>query len=74
MTQTIHLTVKPGQRQTAVEQTAQGIIVKLTATAHDGAANTQLIVVLAEHYHVPKSKLTLTKGHTSRYKTIELAD
>ena len=38
----------------------------------DGEANEALFVFLAKHYNVPKSSLQLIRGHTSRYKTVEI--
>ena len=46
--------------------------VKITASPVDGKANEALIEVLAEHYDVPKSSITIVKGHTSKIKIVEI--
>jgi len=46
--------------------------VKLTAPPVDGAANDQLIELLAEKYGVSKSNITILRGATSRRKTVKI--
>jgi len=40
--------------------------------AVDGAANTAVVRVVAEHLGVPKSRVSIRRGHTSRQKTLEV--
>jgi hypothetical protein len=47
--------------------------VALTAPPVDGAANKALVEFLAKTLGVPRSAVTLTAGHTSRKKTVEIA-
>lgn len=47
--------------------------IKLTAPPIDGKANEALIKLLAEHFSVPKNKIKLVSGLTSKNKTIEIA-
>lgn len=84
----IHVTVKTGRReekiiptQTTDASTAANTnaantayTVYLRAKPHDGAANTALINLLAKHFHVPKTSITIVRGHTSHLKTISLPD
>lgn len=42
------------------------------ATPEDGKANDAIIVLLAKHYKVSKSNITLTHGHTSKVKHFEI--
>jgi uncharacterized protein len=37
-----------------------------------GKANQAVIEALSDHLDVPRSKISLTSGHTSRNKTIEI--
>lgn len=44
--------------------------IKVTAPPVDAAANEALIELLADALGCPKSKIQITKGQTSRHKTI----
>ncbi len=48
----------------------QRLKIKVSAAATEGAANKGLIKFLAVQFGVPKSRIQLTKGQSSRYKTI----
>jgi uncharacterized protein (TIGR00251 family) len=48
--------------------------IKLTAPPVDGKANESLIKLLADYFNVPKSKIKIAAGATSKNKTIELLD
>lgn len=48
------------------------IKVRLAAPPIDGKANEELIRVLAEHYDVPKSTITIVKGHIGKMKMVEI--
>ena len=40
----------------------------------DGAANVAVIKMLAEHFGVPKSQITIIRGETSRDKIVEIPE
>jgi len=40
--------------------------------AVDGRANKRLLEILAEHFDIPKSRITILKGTKSRNKTVQL--
>lgn len=46
----------------------------MTAAPVDGKANAALIRLLAREFRVPKSKIRILHGETSRDKLIELPD
>ncbi len=46
--------------------------VKLTAPPVDGEANKELVKLLAKHFDIPKSKIKIAKGVTSKNKTIHI--
>jgi len=48
--------------------------IKCTAVPEKGKANEVVIGLLAKHYKVPKSALSILKGHTSSKKTIEMKE
>ncbi|MFN3679235.1 DUF167 domain-containing protein [Thermosynechococcus sp.] len=67
--------VKPNARQSSVSVGPDGqLVVAVRAPATDGKANQELIAVLADYFQVPKSRIQLVKGHTSRHKVIELLE
>lgn len=69
------VTVKPGSKKgPLVEGDGQGgLIVYVRERAVDGKANEAVIKVLAEHFDVPNSRVTITRGHTLRIKRIRIA-
>jgi uncharacterized protein YggU (UPF0235/DUF167 family) len=66
--------VKPGSKKgPLVEDEPDGTLtVFLQQRAVDGAANEGLIEVLAKHFGVSKSKVTLESGFTSRIKRLNI--
>lgn len=69
----ISVFVKPNSKKgDLVEVVPEGLIVFLRAKAVDGAANQALIKVLAEHFGVAKSCVTIVAGQRSRHKIVEI--
>ena len=70
----ITVKVKPGSKKgPLVEVEADGsLTVFLQQRAVDGAANEGLIEVLAKHYGLSKSRITLEAGFTSRIKRLDV--
>lgn len=69
---TYQIIVKPGTSQEKIIETAPGeLTVYLRAKPHDGEANTALIKLLSKHFDVPKTTIKITRGGSSRNKTIE---
>lgn len=66
--------VKPGSKKGPLVETigAGELIVFLRERAVDGAANEGLIGLLASHFRVSKSKVTIESGFTSRIKRISI--
>ena len=48
--------------------------VRLAAPPVDGAANEELVALLAHVLGVARSRITIVSGHTGRSKTVEVAD
>ncbi|MEY2429009.1 MAG: uncharacterized protein QOJ40_1894 [Verrucomicrobiota bacterium] len=46
--------------------------IKVTAPPVDAAANEALIRLLAEHLDLPRNRIELIRGHTSRHKVLKL--
>lgn len=68
------ITVKPGSKKGPLVETADDgtLTVYVRERAVDGAANDGVIRLLADHFGVPKSRVDILRGHTSRSKLIEV--
>lgn len=71
----INVVIKPNSTKgPLVEKQADGsLIVYIREIAADGEANEALIKLLAKHYDVPKTSITIIRGHTSRHKLINIS-
>ncbi len=69
----IHVLVKPNAKENSVEQ-ANGIFrISLKAHPIDNEANIELIKVVAGYFKVPKSSISIEKGHNSRNKVLDVS-
>lgn len=69
----INVQVKPNSKKgPLVEATGEGLVVYVREVAADNAANEALIKILAKYYDVPKTRLTILRGHTGRKKLVEI--
>jgi len=68
----IAVRVTPRASRNAVEQTGDGLRVRVTTAPEGGKANAAVIKLLAAALGVPPSALTLTRGATSRDKVFRL--
>jgi uncharacterized protein len=71
--------VKPGSRKgPLVEQSAASedhtLTVYVQQRAVDGQANEAVVKLIAQHFGVPKSRVDIVRGHTSRLKTVNIDD
>ena len=65
--------VKPGSRRgPLVEASAEGLTVFVRERAVDGAANDGVVRALADHFGVPRSRVTILRGHAARIKRVEV--
>ena len=65
--------IKPNSKHTeGVELVGDIYEIRVKAPAVAGKANKRAIEVLAKHFDVPKSHVTLVSGATSRYKVFTL--
>lgn len=65
--------VKPGSTKgPLVEQTEEGLVLYVKEKAVDGAANEGVIKLIAEHFGVAKSRVSVVRGHTARIKQIDV--
>lgn len=69
----LRIFAKPNARQSEITGISeQGLGVALHAQPKEGAANIALIAFLSEYFDIPKSKICLLRGETSRRKVIKL--
>ena len=67
----LSLAVVPRSSANAVELSADGIVrVRVTAPPVDGAANAALLRLLADALGVPRSRLSIACGESSRRKRV----
>jgi uncharacterized protein (TIGR00251 family) len=65
--------VHPGARRNDITGVHDGALkISLSAPPADGRANEALIAFLAERLRVPRSRVTLVTGATSRSKTLRI--
>lgn len=69
----IYVKVSPRSSRNKVTKTAEGEYkVHLTAPPVDGEANEMLIKILAKHFDVAKSLITIIGGKTAKIKIVEI--
>lgn len=70
---TLSVRVHPGAKRNAVTGLHAGAVkIALNAPPVDGKANEALIAFLAELLNIPRAKVTLIAGQTSRSKTLRI--
>ena len=71
----IGIQVKPRSKKGGVEKLPNGdLLVKVNAPPVDGKANEAVIAALSKYLNLPKSKIKLIKGETSKHKLIQVED
>jgi uncharacterized protein (TIGR00251 family) len=69
----LQIQVKPNSRQESVQQQPDGSYkISLNAPPTEGRANERLVEVLADHFKVPKSRISILRGAKSRTKVVEV--
>jgi uncharacterized protein (TIGR00251 family) len=73
MASRIWVSVKPQSKTQGLRKLAQNEYeVSVHAPPREGKANHALIDILAEHFSVPKSEITIVRGHFARRKLLEI--
>ncbi|MDR0591304.1 MAG: DUF167 domain-containing protein [Candidatus Nomurabacteria bacterium] len=68
----VRVFVKPGSSKgPLVVANGDELTVYLRSKAVDGAANAELVKVLAKHLNTTKTSIKITSGASNRHKTIE---
>ena len=76
MTKKISIKIIPRSSQNKIMgKSEDGVLkIKLTAAPVDGEANKKLLTFLSKEWNLPKSKIKIAQGETSRNKIIEILD
>lgn len=65
--------VQPGAKRSEITGVVGGVVrIRIAAAAHEGKANKALEEFLAERLDLPKSKVRIVRGATSRDKIVEI--
>lgn len=75
----ISVHVKPGSRRESIEWVEnlfgeRTLVVKIREKPVDGEANRGLIEALSDFLDIPKSRVQIIRGHTSREKVVEIIE
>ena len=71
---TLPVRVHPGARRNAITGVHDGALkVSLTTPPTDGRANQALIAFIAVQLHIPRARVTLLTGASSRSKSLRIA-
>lgn len=69
----LQVRVKPRSRVSELSQAADGTwVAKLKAPPVDGKANAELVGLVAEQFHCPKSAVTIKAGASGRTKLVRV--
>jgi uncharacterized protein (TIGR00251 family) len=70
----IRVRAKPRASRSRIVAVNEGALdVAVAAPPVDGAANEELLRTLAEHFGIPRRRVTLLAGGSSRHKRVHLA-
>ena len=72
MSERIEIIVLPRSSQNSIEETETGLRIKLTTPPVDGKANANVIAMLAKHFNVSKSSVSIIQGDKSKRKLVEI--
>src|SRR4051794_5693175 len=69
----IEVHVVPRASRSEVVSMVEGVLkIRLTSPPVDGAANVELIGLLAKRLKIPKTDIAIVRGTTSRYKIVRI--
>jgi uncharacterized protein (TIGR00251 family) len=72
---TLRVRVKPNARQPGLEELEDGTwLARTKAPPVEGKANQELVGLLARHFGVRKSQVSIKSGAGGRLKVVEIAD
>jgi len=70
----VSIRVQPNSRRPGIEQLPDGTLkVQVSAPPQEGKANQAVIEALARHFGVPRSRISIVRGETSKNKLVEIS-
>ncbi len=70
----IRVKVKPNAKKEEIKKIEEDYYeVRVTVVPEKGKANKKVIEVLSKYFKVPKSRISLVRGETSREKVFEIS-
>ncbi len=70
---TVSVKVKTGAKQSRVTEDVNGVLkVSVTARPIKGAANDELLKILAYYFKIPQGNISIKTGHTNKNKIISI--
>ncbi|MGD2065092.1 MAG: DUF167 domain-containing protein [Dehalococcoidia bacterium] len=70
----IQVKVKPNSKTEGLSQEGDSFIIKVKEPPKEGKANQAVIRLLAEHFGISQSQVTILSGFRSRNKIIEVTE
>lgn len=64
------VSAKPKASKAGVVVKGDVVVVRVNAPAEDGKANAALVIVVADFFAVPRSRVVIVRGETSRHKEL----
>lgn len=72
---TIRVKVKPNARGSGLEELSDGTwLARVASPPVDGKANEELVRLVAEHFRVRKSQVSIKSGASARLKLVQITD
>jgi len=72
---TLRIQVKPGSRTSALERRADGTwLARVKSPPVDGKANHELVALVARHFQLSRSQVSIKSGASGRTKLVQIAD
>ncbi len=71
---TIQVTVKPNSHISQLEESDGIWIARVKCPPVDGKANKELLELVAKHFDVPRSRVTIKSGAGARMKRVQIKD
>ena len=68
----IQVKVNTSAKAPSIKQVGEILEVRFKAVREKGQANKKLIALMAKHFNVSKSQITILRGHTSTHKLIQI--
>ncbi len=70
----VEIRVATNSSKPRIEETPEGLKVRVKAKPVEGEANREIIERLAEHFNVKKSAVRILRGASSKRKTVEITE